>query len=150
MEQGRGREWFGIDDIIDNDVNVTSATNGIDSLEQAGDVKDTTVGKRLQESPTSSIENDPTVIPKKSIPNGGPPPSRKNVLAAAGAFEALNKEPAAQLNKSKVIFTRSRSLNTNHSENKTPMDEERRMRILGLSNADNAASDGTPNHERLA
>lgn len=122
VEDDRVREWFGVGS---DDVNTEQGSNRLCSEKNVTD-PDT-------KSSTSNIENkspNPASNPK---PNNVPPPTRKHVLAAAGAFESLTKEEPAKQNKPKVIFTQSRSLNTNPSEDTKPVNIERRTRILGLA-----------------
>ena len=147
VEEGKGREWFEIDDVGGNDSGVVSLVNGVDKDETIKGVQTNAVEARLQDSPTSSIENDPSAPPSK--PKNDPPPSRKAVLAAAGAFESMLKEPSVKSNKPKVIFPQSRSVNRNPNDEKTPLDEERRLRILGLSSSANTTTNG-PSSERSA
>jgi len=147
VEQGKAREWFGVGEITNNGSEVTSLVNGIDEDEVVKEVKTIAVEARLQNSPTLSVENEPSGLPAKRKTD--PPPPRKAVLAAAGAFESMLKEAPAKASKPKVIFTQSRSLSTNRSEDKTPLDEERRLRILGLSDSENTSTNG-PSDERSA
>lgn len=131
VEQDRTLEWFGLDDAAKEGTTEIDGTlpNGVEKL--TGDANDATNNPRAQASPTSSIENEKPPSPKEPLP----PPSRKNVLAAAGAFEEIKSSPRAD--KPKVVFPQSRTLNSD-PPSKSSMDEERRRRILGLSASDNA------------
>ena len=116
VEDGKVREWFGVSEAI-----TSPEENGVKSVDETN--------LKSSSSPTSSIENE---APNSSSTTANPPPTRKHVLAAAGAFESLSKEPTKQ-DKPRVVFTQSRSLNSNQSENKKTTDNERRLRILGLA-----------------
>ena len=150
VEQGRGREWFGVEEAPDpNDLSspVVNGRTSSPSSDDAGiitslpdQVKMTCADERLSGSSISSIQNEvpsagsivirvPQDVPKPP----SSPPLRKSVLAAAGAYEVRSKEPPTKT-KPKVIFPKSRSLNTNRSENNQAVDDKRRLRILGLAN----------------
>ena len=146
MEQGKTREWFGMGDVANNDVTTTSLSNGINTDGTIKEVIATVVEARLQDSPTSSVENHPDISPPKSKTDILPP-SRTAVLSAAGAFEAMLKNPPVNSFKPKVVFTQSRATSTNTSENKTALDEDRKLRILGISSAENSAINGAENEQ---